>query len=61
MQGIDYSVGERVGTMITGSPAARWRLEPSMPGPRRVHCKYRVDDAGLEPATSALSRRRSPS
>ena len=26
-----------------------------------IPCKYLMDDAGLEPATSALSRRRSPS
>jgi hypothetical protein len=36
-------------------------LRPSMIGKAGIPCKYRMDDAGLEPATSALSRRRSPS
>jgi hypothetical protein len=33
----------------------------SMTGSRRIPCNYRMGDTGLEPVTSALSRRRSPS
>jgi hypothetical protein len=33
-------------------------LRPSMTAIAGIPCKYHVDDAGLEPATSALSKRK---